>query len=178
MGTIFVAGTYGVGKSTLCHKLSEGLNVPEYSAGDIISEVNDEDYHVEKFVKDKAANQHILASKIQHLLAKFSTIILAGHFCIFDEKKNIDHLPQNVFFELGIGTIILLEAQVPKIIENLFNRDGKCYSERCLAALQKEERKVAHEIANDLRCNFYVHHMNFDETDVEECLSYLRGLKS
>ena len=80
MGTIFVAGTYGVGKSTLCHKLSEALDVPEYSAGDIISEVNGEDYHVEKFVKDKATNQNILASKIKPLLVKFSAILLTGHF--------------------------------------------------------------------------------------------------
>lgn len=29
MGTIFVAGTYGVGKSTLCSKLSELLKIPD-----------------------------------------------------------------------------------------------------------------------------------------------------
>ena len=34
MGTIFVAGTYGVGKSTLCNKLSTALKIPDFSAGD------------------------------------------------------------------------------------------------------------------------------------------------
>lgn len=37
MGTIFVAGTYGVGKSTLCNKLSTALKIPDFSAGDLIS---------------------------------------------------------------------------------------------------------------------------------------------
>lgn len=30
MGTIFVAGTYGVGKSTLCNKLSTALKIPDF----------------------------------------------------------------------------------------------------------------------------------------------------
>ena len=40
MGTIFIAGSYGVGKSTLCKALSNVLDVPAYSAGDLISNVN------------------------------------------------------------------------------------------------------------------------------------------
>ena len=44
MGTIFVAGTYGVGKSTLCNKLSTALKIPDFSAGDLISAVNGETY--------------------------------------------------------------------------------------------------------------------------------------
>lgn len=37
MGTIFLAGIYGVGKSTLANKLSIRTNIPNYSAGDLIS---------------------------------------------------------------------------------------------------------------------------------------------
>lgn len=40
MRIIFVAGTYGVGKNTLCHKLSKAINIPDYSAGNLISAVN------------------------------------------------------------------------------------------------------------------------------------------
>mgnify|MGYP003308010611 CR=1 FL=1 len=47
-GIIFVAGTYGVGKSTLCDKLSERLNIPSYSSGDLISEINGETYGANK----------------------------------------------------------------------------------------------------------------------------------
>ena len=43
-GVIFVAGIYGVGKSTLCEKLSKELKIPFYSSGDLISKVNGELY--------------------------------------------------------------------------------------------------------------------------------------
>ena len=33
-GVIFVAGVYGVGKSTLCEKLSKELSIPFYSSGE------------------------------------------------------------------------------------------------------------------------------------------------
>lgn len=175
MGTIFVAGTYGVGKSTLCRELSKSLRIPEYSASDLISSVNGETYHVDKFVKDKNNNQNILVSKTKLLLEKSPTLLLAGHFCIFDKEENVEYLPKDVFSELRIDMIILLEAQVSTIIENLFNRDRKHYSEKNLLALQKAERKTANEIAKRIQCNIYVHSMRFDKTDVE---IILRRIKS
>jgi len=42
MGTYFLAGIYGVGKSTIGEKLSTVLDIPFYSAGDLISQVNGE----------------------------------------------------------------------------------------------------------------------------------------
>ena len=48
MSVIFVAGIYGVGKSTLCEKLSQRMSIPSYSAGDLISRVNGERYGATK----------------------------------------------------------------------------------------------------------------------------------
>ena len=52
MGTIFVAGSYGVGKSTLCNAMSKVLTIPTYSAGDLISNINGEKYGENKTVKN------------------------------------------------------------------------------------------------------------------------------
>ena len=87
MGTIFVAGTYGVGKSTLCNKLSTALKIPDFSAGDLISAVNGETYGANKVVRDKDANQNILASQVKQLLKSTPSIILAGNFCMRDKKE-------------------------------------------------------------------------------------------
>ncbi len=65
MGTIFVAGSYGVGKSTLCNDLSNVLGVPAYSADDLISNVNDEKYGANKAVQNKDQNQDILAIEVK-----------------------------------------------------------------------------------------------------------------
>ena len=178
MGTIFVAGTYGVGKSTLCNKLSTALKIPDFSAGDLISAVNGETYGANKAVRDKDANQNILASQVKQLLRSTPSIILAGYFCIFDINGNVDTLPSSVFYDLEIETILLLEASSSQIIKNLSVRDKKEYSESQILLLQKAEHEKAHEIATSINCNLYVHHMLFDETDIMSCLSYIeRGPK-
>ena len=51
-GIIFFAGIYGVGKSTLSSKLSETMSLPEYSASELISMSNNEQYGKNKFVSD------------------------------------------------------------------------------------------------------------------------------
>lgn len=173
MGTIFVAGTYGVGKSTLCTKLSKLLKIPDFSAGDLISVVNGESYGANKVVSDKDANQNILALQVRQLLKTNPNIILVGHFCIFNANGNVDYLPNSVFYDLGIEAILLLEAPISKIVRNLSIRDKKDYSEKQILLLQKAEAQKAKEIAKSINCKFFIHHMLFDETDVSSCLSYL-----
>ena len=115
MGTIFVAGTYGVGKSTLCNKLSTALKIPDFSAGDLISAVNGETYGANKVVRDKDANQNILASQVKQLLKSTPSIILAGHFCIFDINGNVDTLPSRVFYDLEIICPCETKKSIPKV---------------------------------------------------------------
>lgn len=118
----------------MCCELSKVLQISEYSAGDIISSVNGETYHANKFAKDKNSNQSILVEKIKLLLERRPKILLVGYFCLFDKGENIDYLPKDVFSELGID-----------IIRNLFNRDQKYYSEKKILVLQQTERRTANE---------------------------------
>lgn len=96
-GVIFIAGTYGVGKSTLCDKLCRKLNIPAFSAGDLISEINGETYGKNKVVKNKIANQNILISAVEKKLSLYPTFLLAGHFCIFDKSDEVEILPWNLY---------------------------------------------------------------------------------
>lgn len=41
-GVIFIAGVYGVGKSTICNNLNKSLGIPAYSSSKLISEINGE----------------------------------------------------------------------------------------------------------------------------------------
>ena len=85
MGTVFLAGVYGVGKSTLAQKVSEKAGIPFYSAGDLISEKNGEKYGANKIVVDKNRNQDILVECVSEILQRESRILLAGHFCIVNK---------------------------------------------------------------------------------------------
>lgn len=173
MGTIFVAGSYGVGKSTLCSALSQTLTIPAYSAGDLISNVNGEQYGANKAVKDKDANQDILAFEIEKKLEKYPTILLAGHFCIFDRLNCVEKLPHSVFEKISIEQILLLEADPVRILTNLSIRDKKKYELKHIELLLEEERRAAKEVSQKCSCRLHIHQMAFDESDLRKCCKLL-----
>ena len=173
MGTIFVAGSYGVGKSTLCQALSNILGVPAYSAGDLISNVNGEKYGANKAVQDKDKNQDILAIEVKKKLQQHPTILLAGHFCIFDKLNHVEKLPVSVFRELSIERILLLEADSERILFNLNVRDHKKYERRQIEMLLKEERNAAEFVSKQCGCSLYIHQMSFSKKDLQNCCEIL-----
>lgn len=162
---IFIAGTYGVGKSTLCSSLSKELNIPCFSAGNLISEVNGEKYGSNKVVKDKINNQDILVSAINEKSQTINTFLLAGHFCIFNAVNEVDILPDFVFNKMNIGAVLLLEADTKTIIEHLSARDGKHYSNSSIEKLQIVEHKQAEKITSQIGVPLLCHKMLFDGTD-------------
>ena len=172
-GTYFVAGVYGVGKSSLCEDLSSKLSIPHYSASELISQVNKEQYGASKYVRDKALNQEILASAVQHILGKEKKIILSGHFCIFNKRLHVETLPAGVFWKLGIRKIILLEADCEVIIEHLQLRDKKSYAPKVIVELQQSEKNQAEAIAREIAVPLYCHRMSFKECDAENILNFL-----
>lgn len=175
MGTIFIAGSYGVGKSTLCSALSKALAIPAYSAGDLISNINGELYGANKAVKDKNANQDILAMEVKKKLEQHPVILLAGHFCIFDELNRVEKLPNNVFDKISIEQILLLEADPVRILTNLSTRDNKQYEFKDIKMLLQAERQAAEETSQRCRCSLHIHQMIFDESDVQKCHELLNA---
>lgn len=170
---IFFAGIYGVGKSTLCQKISDKLKIPYYSAGDLISKVNGEIYGRNKVVTDKDKNQMILIDSVHNKLEQ-SSFILDGHFCILNAYQEIDILPNYVYQELHIKKIVLLEADVNQIVHNLKKRDNKFYSLVKIEQLLKSERAQATAIAKTLKVELIIHTMNFDDSDVENLCNKLK----
>lgn len=174
-GVCFVAGIYGVGKSTICQKLSQISLLPYYSAGDLISEVNGESYGANKVVKDKMQNQDILIAAVEHKLKTIPSIILAGHFCIFDMYSNVDILPEYVFDHLCISKLILLEATIEQIDHNIRKRDKKNYGIEAIKTIKESEHAQACKVADRLKIPFLIHQMQFDQSDISKILPFLIG---
>ena len=173
MGTYFLAGIYGVGKSTIGEKLSAELDIPFYSAGDLISKVNGERYGATKVVTDKDKNQDILAVSVSACLEENPAILLAGHFCIVNREGGVEALPEDVFEKLQIEKIILLEADVETIIKHLGQRDAKLYSDCIVRSLASTERMLAMRTAQKLGCPLRIHQMTYTETDIFEISAML-----
>lgn len=172
-GVCFVAGIYGVGKSTLCEKIAKELNVPFYSASDLISHVNGEQYGSNKFVHDKFLNQNILITEVNEKLKENPNMLLAGHFCILNSRQEIDTLPSYVFDKLPISKILLLEASAENIKENLYNRDKQTYSITLIKDFLQQERLQAETISGKLGCELLIHSMCYGVSDQENCVSFL-----
>ena len=166
MGVLFLAGIYGVGKSTLGETLSQRQGIPFYSAGDLISQVNGETYGANKVVADKVGNQDILAIQINRLLKQYDRILLAGHFCIVNKHGEVDCLPQDAFKNLHLDKIILLEAEEEQILNHLSARDAKKYSPELVSALMQTEREMAHAVSAELNCPIVTHCMTYTPADI------------
>ena len=166
--TIFIAGVYGTGKSTMCSALSKELHIPAFSAGDLISSINGEQYGANKTVSDKNNNQVLLSERVHQLSKEYGNIILAGHFCIFNTNNEVDILPESVYPTLNISQIILLESDVQKIVSNLRNRDGRIYSEKSVSILVKKEHEQSKRIAKRLNCPLSIYQMTFTDQDVKQ----------
>ena len=149
------------------------MKIPAYSAGDLISNINGEQYGANKIVQDKTLNQEILATEVTKKFEQYPTILLAGHFCIFDSLNRVDKLPYSVFERISLEQILLLEADPVRILTNLSGRDKKKYEYKHIQLLIEEEHQTAEKVANHCGCGLYIHRMTFDETDLQECYNLL-----
>jgi len=172
---IFVAGVYGVGKSTLCNKLSSATGIPAFSAGDLISDINGETYGRNKVVKDAKNNQDILISAVDAKLEECPHFLLAGHFCIVDKDNEVELLPEYVFSKLHLSQIILLEANVLRIAENINGRDHRVYPVQTLERLIDCEHSQAQRVAKELKIPLTIYNMQFDCSDEEALANLLLG---
>lgn len=166
MGILFLAGIYGVGKSTIGKSLSQRKGIPFFSAGDLISQVNGEAYGANKVVTDKMGNQDILAMQIEHQLEQHDRLLLAGHFCIINGQGEVDRLPEDIFKRLHIEKIILLEAPVDRIMDHLLARDSKQYSTELVDSLMQTERKMANDVSKKLNCPMVTYRMTYTPADI------------
>lgn len=164
-----------MGKSTLCRNISDVLGLPFYSAGDLISEVNGEVYGSNKVVKDKLKNQDILTTAVNCKLEITPSFILAGHFCIFNARNQVDVLPEFVFSQIHISKIILLQAPVDRIIKNIQLRDEKTYSREALGKLIAKEQSQAVKVAKQISAPLFVHQMKFEDTDSTDVIKIIEG---
>ena len=121
----------------------------------------------------KEANQDILALEVKKKLEQYPTILLAGHFCIFNKLNCVEELPPSVFEKISLERILLLEADPEQILANLSVRDKKKYEYRQIERLIREERRVAEEISQKCNCDLHIHQMTFDDSDLKKCCDLL-----
>ncbi|ELY1988022.1 AAA family ATPase [Vibrio harveyi] len=138
---IFISGVHGVGKSTLCKRLNEYVDIPSYSCSDIIK-ANSEYVEISKVVDKAEANQIALLNGLATL--RDNSILLDGHFCLIGKDSKIIELEFSVFEKIAPALIINVIAEPEEIHRRLISRDGDAMAISLIESLQKQETSNAH----------------------------------
>lgn len=153
---IFIGGIHGVGKTYFCNQLRQMLNVPTYTASELITERIKSSFSVDKKVKDIKHNQEHLVEAIKELQNEYPTFALDGHFCLLDDNGKIVRLPEQTFVDLNPKAIVLLTEEPQIIINRRKSRDGVDLCLNQVEEFQDEEVTYAQKIAKMLNIPFMI----------------------
>ncbi|WP_423204699.1 ATP-binding protein [Pseudomonas kribbensis] len=140
----FLAGVHGVGKTSICSALADTLKIPSMSASQLIKLQSElEAWTSDKKTKEIPSNQQKLLSAIRACKKNNAVFLLDGHFALLDHSGSITPIEHNVFFEMGLSAVILIEDEPCAISQRLENRDKVQWDKALIANLQEAEREGA-----------------------------------
>lgn len=149
----FVAGIHGVGKSTICNKVAQRLNIFTSSSSQIIKEYKGKKItNSGKRVKNIDENQEALLLGLQKIEAK--NILLDGHFVLMNAHGDIEKITESIFQKIRPTAIILLIDTPAEIAKRLESRDCIQYSEKILSQMQDLEERQAVQIAKLISASY------------------------
>lgn len=151
MDLYFVAGIYGVGKTSLCRKLAPALAAPHCTASELIRHGANLEDRSDKAVNDVQGNQKRLLLALAELRRSKQPILLDGHFCLLDSRGGIARIPLEVFAAIEPAAILLVEAPVDVVQLRLEQRDGRSYDPALLTDLARQEHEQAELVSSTLR---------------------------
>lgn len=146
---IFISGVHGVGKGTICGKLSSHIGCPHYSASDLIRSVKNTEIDENKIVIEADKNQDYLITALDHLNLDTNFIIVDGHFCLQGDKVIIE-IPLETFESMKLTAIVLLTDEPTEIYRRMHARDYCSLSVDVITNLQEREKERARYVASSL----------------------------
>lgn len=148
--TIFVAGIHGVGKTYLCEKYVKDKDVVHASASKLIrEELASANWNSNKQVADIDKNQEALISAVERHHASGKVLLLDGHFVLKDSSGKLIQIEIEVFRDLRLHGVILIEADVELVQERIKLRDN-VLPLGDLAAFSRAERMQAELVCTSL----------------------------
>lgn len=144
--SIFISGVHGVGKGTVCEKISSHFTYPHYSASTLIKSVKKAEVDKNKIVIDADKNQDYLIIALERLDVNSDYILVDGHFCL-QGNNGVIEIPLATFEEMGLAAIVLLTDAPTQIHTRLHSRDNASLGVDVIRSLQDKEIERAHYVA-------------------------------
>ncbi len=150
----FIAGAHAVGKSTICGVYAKENAFIHKSASALISEEKGHDFNLDKKTLTPEENQTFLISKLSEISESGSDLLLDGHFVLVGNQGELIELKIEVFKDMKLDGVILIECEDEKIEERFKNRGAPLHYSP--SELRKAERKNAIEICETLSIPFLI----------------------
>ena len=159
MMTVFVAGIHGVGKTFLCAPVAKQLGIRHVTASQLIREERGlQSWCAEKRVSGVEENQSALISAANRLRSANKKLLLDGHFVLRLPNGEFNEIDTQVFRDLQIGAVLLLEAELDTVIERLKARGDTSWTASELQILAKREEERAYRVSSALDIPFRALH--------------------
>lgn len=173
---IFVGGIHGVGKTTLCNKLSSRLNIHCYSASSLIRKIKDSPRKaLTKKVLNIDTNQDLLITAINQHVDKNKICILDGHFALLNREGLVSEIALPTFLSISPIAIIVVIDSIPNILIKLKCRDSITYSKKKLELFQKKELTLSKKVSDYIDIPYFVHDINEDIDDVHKFIENIKN---
>jgi adenylate kinase len=171
---IFLGGVHGVGKTSMCNRISERFQLIVVSASAIIrAERSQPSSDSRTAVMNVDGNQDLLIRGVQRLVTNEpGHYLLDGHFALRTLGGNIEEVATDVFHSIGAKGLVCLVDEPSAIAQRLAERDGESQDLDAISQLQAAELSSAELVSRTLGIHLKVVRA-FDERGFEESLRAL-----
>jgi len=151
MSVIFLAGAHSVGKTFLGKPAAEALGLIHCSASGLIREEKGRvTWNAAKRVEEIDDNQKALIRAIKRKLDDGHRLLIDGHFVLRDASGAIARIEVDVFDEMNLSGVVLLEEEPAVIVSRLRARDGQAVSISEVIEMANAERIHAQRATTQL----------------------------
>jgi len=139
---IFIGGIHGVGKGTICKKISVTNKITHLSASDVLKwdEISKKE---NKLVNNLDTTQNRLIKGLDAIIKNTGTYLLDGHYCLLNSKSKPEKVSEKTFEIINPKVMAIVIEETEIIYERLKQRDGTKYSLSLLNEMQKMEIEYA-----------------------------------
>lgn len=159
---IFIGGIHGVGKGTICKKISSSKNINHLSASKVLK-WNKISTKENKLVNSLYTTQSRLIKGLDALIQNTDTYLLDGHYCLLNSKSKPEKVSEKTFEIIAPKVMAIVIEDTEVIYERLKQRDGTKYSLSLLDEMQEMEIDYAKYLSSKFNKPYVeIHKSNYE----------------
>jgi adenylate kinase len=160
-------------ENVFCNIVKEQMEIPFFSASELISKARNSAFKKDKTVLDIDENQKYLLAAVNKLREDHPCFILDGHFCLLNELSEVQRVPYDLFLYLKPEAIIVLTEKPDIIVKRRKERDGINILVNSIENFQNEEVLYAKEVSENLEAQLFV---SKGKDDLNLAIDFIRNI--